>query len=219
MSRLYRDRHRALQDEFDTRKLADRIEDLACSSELDDAATGFIGAQDFFFLATVDDAGQPTVSYKGGFPGFVKVVNPTTLVFPSFNGNGMYLSMGNVAEMSKIGMLFISFERPMRMRLQGTASLLRDGDLLASYKEAELLVRVDVTEVWMNCPRYIHRYERVASSRYVPQEGKETPMAGWKYQEDIQDVIRPDEAARAEAEGLITEEEWIGRILSGDPLA
>lgn len=215
MSRLFKDSHRALQDEFGTRGLADRIEDLACSSEIEDAARGFISSVDMFFLATVNSEGQPTVSYKGGFPGFVKVLDSKTLVFPSYDGNGMYLSMGNVADNQRLGMLFIAFDPPMRMRLQGTASLVRNDPLLAEYKEAEFLVRVDVTEVWMNCPRYVHRMQRIGSSRYVPQPDQQTPLAGWKHQEDILDVLKPAEAERARAEGLMSEEEWIGKVVTG----
>jgi len=219
MSSLYKDNHRALQDEFGTRALADRAESNIFKTELDDGAKGFIGSQDMFFLASVDADGQPTVSYKGGPPGFVKIVDDKTLVFPNYDGNGMFLSMGNVAETHKIGMLFITFETPMRFRLSGNASILRDSPLLAEYHEAKFLVQVDVTGVWFNCPRYIHRYQRVESSRYVPEKGKETPLAGWKKLDSVQDVLPADVAERAKAEGIITDEEWFGQVVTGHPEA
>ena len=77
MSRLYGEPHRVLQEAFGTRNLADRVEQLACKTEFDEETKAFIEARDMFFLATVDHQGRPTVSYKGGDPGFVKVVDHT----------------------------------------------------------------------------------------------------------------------------------------------
>ena len=217
MSELYDDSHRALQDEFGTRALADRAEGDLFRTEFDDASRGFIGAQDMFFLATVDAAGQPTVSYKGGFPGFVKIVDERTLVFPNYDGNGMFLSMGNLSRTHKVGLLFISFETPMRFRVKGEASIVRDGPLLAEFPEATFLVRVAVTGIWFNCPRYIHRYKRIASSRYVPEKGKQTPLAGWKRIEGIQEVLPAEATERARAEGTIGMDEWFAKVVTGDP--
>lgn len=182
MSRLYDPRHRALQDEFGTRAMADRIEELACRTEFDDDAKGFIEAVDMFFLSTVDARGRPTVSYKGGDPGFVRVLDGTTLVFPSYDGNGMFLSLGNVAVNPRVGMLFIDFTaaRPSRLRVNGTASIDRADPLLASYPGAQLVVRVQTSEVFPNCPRYIHRMQLVERSRYVPQAGIAAPVPDWK---------------------------------------
>jgi predicted pyridoxine 5'-phosphate oxidase superfamily flavin-nucleotide-binding protein len=163
MSRLYGEQHRALQDAFGTRNMADRIEQLACRTEFDEESKGFIEAMDMFFLATVDHQGRPTVSSKGGDPGFVKVVNRTTLVFPSYDGNGMFLSMGNVARHSQVGMLFISFERPHRLRLQGTASISRDDPMMSHYKEADCIVRVQLSELMlMALPRRGTEHENMA---------------------------------------------------------
>jgi predicted pyridoxine 5'-phosphate oxidase superfamily flavin-nucleotide-binding protein len=219
-SRLYGEQHRELQDVFGTRKLADRIEQLACRTEFDEESTGFIEAMDMFFLATVDHTGRPTVSYKGGDPGFVKILDSTTLVFPSYDGNGMFLSMGNLALHRQVGMLFISFERPHRLRLQGTATISREDPALRQYyKEADLIVRVKLSELWQNCPRYVHRYQKVQASRYVPRGATETPLAEWKRVDAVQDVLSPTDAARAQALGTIGAEEWINKVKAGDPTA
>src|SRR5690606_37244694 len=122
----------------------------------------------------------PTVSYKGGDPGFIKVIDPTTIAFPSYDGNGMYYSMGNISANAEIGILFIAFDRPYRLRMQGRAELVRKGPIFEMFPEADLAVRVSVSEVWINCPRYVHRYEKVKASRYVPREGVETPLCEWK---------------------------------------
>lgn len=209
MSRLFQENHRALQDQFDTRRIADRIEMLAAKPELDEQSSGFIASRDMFFLSTVNSQGQPTVSYKGGEPGFVRVIDAKTIAFPSYDGNGMYLSMGNVALNGLVGLLFIDFETPHRLRVQGTASVSAQDPLMEEYKDAEMIVRVDVSDVWINCPRYVHSYKRVAQSRYAPTAACETPLAEWKRIDIIQDALPGKDIGRAEkAGGLITIDEW-----------
>jgi predicted pyridoxine 5'-phosphate oxidase superfamily flavin-nucleotide-binding protein len=216
MSRLYGTAHRALQDEFDSRRMADRIEMIAVKTEVDETAKSFIESRDMFFLSSIDHNGRPTVSYKGGDPGFVKVLDATTLAFPSYDGNGMYLSMGNISINPEIGMLFVNFERPFRMRVQGRAELVKEGPLLNLFHEADLVVRVAVSETWINCPRYVHRYQKLKPSRYVPRQEAETPLCEWKRIDGMQDVLRPNEVAAVARQGNISEEEWMGRVLSGD---
>lgn len=219
MSRLYGNEHRRLQDAFDSRRLADRIEQIAMKTEIGPDERAFIESRDMFFLSSVDDRGRPTVSYKGGMPGFVRVVDDITIAFPSYDGNGMYLSMGNIAGNPEVGLLFIDFERPFRLRLQGRANVSADDPLRASFKDAELVVRVAMSELWMNCPRYIHRYQKVQSSRYAPREDVETPLCEWKRIDMLGDVLRPREAEAVAKAGTIGIEEWMGRVLSGDEKA
>src|SRR6478736_5918988 len=120
MPRGFHDESRSLQDAFHTRSLADRIDDLLVHDTIDDGDRAFIEARDMFFLATADAEGRPTCSYKGGDPGFVRVLDDHTLAFPSYDGNGMYLSTGNVLANPAVGMLFIDLERGHRMRLEAT---------------------------------------------------------------------------------------------------
>lgn len=216
MSRLYGEQHRALQDRFDSRRMADRIEEIAVKTEIGPDERAFIEARDMFFLATVDHGGRPTVSYKGGDPGFVRVLDPHTIAFPSYDGNGMYLSMGNIAAHAEIGMLFIDFERPHRLRLQGRAEVSAEDSLLGCWPEAELVAIVRVAELWQNCPRYIHRYRKEQTSRYVPRAGVETPLCEWKRIDGMQDVLRPHELERVRAAGNISLEEWMARVAAGD---
>ena len=217
MTRLYGDHHRALQDQFETRKLADRVEEAVVKSEVSGENQTFIESRDMFFLSTVDHQGRPTVSYKGGDPGFVRVVDEKTVVFPSYDGNGMFFSMGNIAGNPHIGMLFVDFETPNRLRLQGTASVAADDPLIAEYKEAELIVRVHVSEIWTNCPRYVHRYQKVDPSRYVPRAAGETPLAEWKRIDMLQDVLPPKDHGRIEkAGGTISMQEWADKAKAGN---
>ncbi len=179
MSEMYHDGHRDLQQRFDTGRLAEFFEDLAADFINDDRRR-FIEARDMFFLATVDPDGRPNCSYKGGAPGFVRVVDEHTIAFPSYDGNGMYLSMGNIAETAEVGLLFIDFEQQQRMRLNGTATIDVDDELIAEYPEAQFVVRVRVREVFANCPRYIHKLQLVERSVFAPEPGRETPVAAWK---------------------------------------
>ena len=217
MSIHYSKQHRALQAQFGTEKMADRIEQLASHNEFNDDAKGFIEHSEMFFLTTINDKGQPTVSYKGGDMGFVKVLDSNTLIFPSYDGNGMFLSMGNILGNDQIGMLFISFEAPHRIRVQGTATISQDAALLAHYKEADFVVTVKLSELWQNCPRYIPKMEKVRSSRYVPRADCDTPLAEWKRVDLLQDVLPPADLAKAQAKGTIDIMEWIGKIQAGSP--
>ena len=196
MSDFYHEGSRGLQDRFDTRRLADRIEQRLVVAQIGDADKAFIESLDMFFLATADDANQPSCSYKGGEPGFVRVVDPVTIAFPNYDGNGMFLSMGNVAQNKRVGMLFTDFERQRRLRLSGEASVAFDDPLRAAYPEAQFIVRVAVTHVFPNCPRYIHRYRLVERSSFVPKSGCETPVPNWKKSDWATDVLPENDPAR-----------------------
>jgi hypothetical protein len=197
MSDFYHQGSRELQDRFDTRRMADRIEQRLVADRIGDADKAFIESLDMFFLATTDEDGQPSCSYKGGEAGFVRVVDPVTLVFPNYDGNGMYLSMGNIAQHPRVGMLFIDFERQRRLRLSGAASISSDDPLLADYAEAQFIVRVAVNRVFPNCPRYIHKYQRVERSAFVPKAGCETPVPNWKKSDWACDVLPENDPARS----------------------
>jgi predicted pyridoxine 5'-phosphate oxidase superfamily flavin-nucleotide-binding protein len=196
MSAIYHDGNRGLQDRYDTRRIADRIEEVLLSDEISPHDRAFIESRDMFFLATADDAGLPNCSYKGGEPGFVRVVDEHTVAFPNFDGNGMYLSMGNVLVNPAVGMLFIDFERGHRMRLNGNASIDPNDPLMAEYPEAQFIVRVRAREVFPNCPRYIHRYKLVERSRFVPKKGKVTPVPAWKCADWSADALPANDPAR-----------------------
>jgi predicted pyridoxine 5'-phosphate oxidase superfamily flavin-nucleotide-binding protein len=192
---LYGGASRKLQDRFDTRRLADRIEERIVHDRIDDGDRAFIEARDMFFIATTDEAGQPQCSYKGGEPGFVRVLDETTIAFPIYDGNGMYLTAGNLLATKKVGLLFIDFEARKRMRLNGLASVDEADPLLPEYPEAQLVVRVQATEVFPNCPRYIHEYKLVNRSRFVPKAECETPVPQWKQSDWAHDVLPENDPA------------------------
>lgn len=199
MTSMFHDSSRTLQDRFDTRRIADVIESRLVKDEIDDGARAFIESVDMFFLATADDRGRANCSYKGGAPGFVRVVDAHTIAFPNYDGNGMYLSMGNAACNPHVGLLFIDFERGSRLRLNGAASIDPGDALLSEYPEAQFIVRVRVREVFPNCPRYIHKMQRVEASPFVPRAGCETPVPGWKRSEWARDALPENDPARQPA--------------------
>jgi uncharacterized protein len=199
MSGGYHEGSRRLQERFDTRRLADRLEErFLQEATIDDRDREFIERLDMFFLATADAAGRPQCSYKGGEPGFVRVLDERTLAFPNYDGNGMYLSMGNLSLNPHVGLLFIDFvsARPSRLRVNGIASVRSDDELLPAYPEAQFIVRVAATEVFPNCPRYIHRMALVERSRFVPRPGEQTPVPDWKRTEWACDVLPAADPAR-----------------------
>ncbi len=217
MSKLYADEHRALQDRFDSRRMADLMEGGLVHQELTEQEQAFIASRDMFFLSTIDSHGRPTVSYKGGNPGVVRIVDPGTIAFPCYDGNGMYYSMGNLARTSKVGFLFIDFETPHRLRLQGEATIVDDSPYLGEYPEAQFMVHVKIEEIWVNCPRYIHPHKRLQTSRYVPQDGKETPMPAWKRIDFVQEALpEKDQGKAAQAGGLIDEDEYEALVGKGE---
>jgi uncharacterized protein YndB with AHSA1/START domain/predicted pyridoxine 5'-phosphate oxidase superfamily flavin-nucleotide-binding protein len=218
LSDIYGDSQRSLQDSFEARALANRVRQIIVASEIGDDHKGFIEARDFFFLSTIDHRGYPTCSHKGGAVGFVRVLDAKTLAFPSYDGNGMFLSMGNIIDNPKIGMLFIDFETPHRVRIHGTATIDQDDALLAEFHGAQLVVRVRVGEVFVNCPRYIHRYQRVATSKYIPQPACPTPIPQWKHIDALQDVLPEHDKSALDASGarLITPDEYLEKLKQGD---
>lgn len=198
MDGAYHEGSRRLQERFDTTRLAGRLEErFLARPRIDDDDRALIERLDMFFLATADAEGRPQCSYKGGEPGFVRVLDERTVAFPLYDGNGMYLSAGNALVNPHVGLLFLDLERRTRLRLNGVASIDPDDPLLAEYPEAQLVVRVRATEVFPNCPRYIHEYRLVQRSRFVPRDGCRTPVPAWKRSDWARDALPHGDPAEA----------------------
>ena len=205
MSFEYSEGSRSYQDRYDTRRLADRIDERLVHDVIDDADRDFIERCDMLFIATADAEGRPQCSYKGGDPGFVRVLDEHTIAFPNHDGNGMFLTAGNALVNPQVGLLFIDFERRRRMRLNGIAEHLDDHPLLLEWPEAQFLWRVRASEVFPNCPRYIHHYTLVEHSRFVPKTACRTPVPAWKRRDWANDALAADDPAYAgDAEVLET---------------
>jgi uncharacterized protein len=190
----YRDSQRALQDRYDTRRLADRLAETA--GDVVTPFREFIEARDMFFLATADANGQPQCSYKGGDPGFVRVVDDTTIAFPVYDGNGMFLSTGNLAENPSVGLLFVDFENGSRLRLNGDASVDPDDPLIDSYPGALFVIRVQARAVFPNCRRYVHTHGETERSVFVPDGDAPAPVPDWKRDPWFEGTLPADDPAR-----------------------
>jgi uncharacterized protein len=198
MDERYHAGSRQLQDRFDTRRLADRIDERTGRDHIRPEDRAFIERMDMFFLATADAEGRPQCSYKGGDPGFVAVVDAHTIAFPNYDGNGMYLSVGNLRVNPHVGLLLVDFvgRPPRRLRLNGVASVEPDDPLLTRFPGAQFVVRVRAVELFPNCPRYIHRMQIVERSPFVPRPAEETPVPEWKRADWAHDVLPADDPAR-----------------------
>jgi predicted pyridoxine 5'-phosphate oxidase superfamily flavin-nucleotide-binding protein len=190
----YHDGNRYFQDRFDSRRLADRFAERT-SHAFDDTTRQFIERANMFFQATCDHRGIPTCSYKGGDRGFVRVIDDHWLAFPNYDGNGQYLSMGNLRKNPNLGLLFIDFENPGRVRVQGEAEIRENDELLPSYPGAQFIVRVHANEVYRNCPRYIHHYSFEQASEYVPIANQEPPTPGWKTNPELNPYLPTSDPA------------------------
>jgi hypothetical protein len=177
---FYHEGSRRLQDASDSRRLADALVDVTLRTEFSAADREMIEQSSMFFLATADADGRPECNHKGGDPGFVRVVGDRVLVFPDYDGNGMFRSLGNITVNPSVSLLFIDFHNPRRLRINGTAELLEG---------ASPLVRVTATHIFPNCPRYIHPMRREGLSPYVPRNGETPPEPAWKDHPGLRDAL------------------------------
>ena len=189
---LFHDGNRALQDEFGSRALADRLEQRLTRTAFTEDDQRFIEGAIYFFLATADAGGRPDCSFKGGAPGFVRVTAASELAFADYDGNGMFKSLGNIDINPHVGLLFIAMHgKPQRLRVNGTARIARNDQLLDEIPGAQLIVRVAAQAIFPNCPRNIPDLELKGSSKYVPIAGEPRVEPGWKNFEAFKDVIPP----------------------------
>jgi uncharacterized protein len=180
---------RALQDRFDSRRIADRLEEITVHTAFSADDRALIERAAMFFLATADADGWPDCSYKGGVPGFVRVVDARSLEFPSYDGNGMFRSLGNIVVNPKVGLLFVDFDQRTRVRVNGLASVSDDPEALAAFDGAQAVVRVEVERIFPNCPRYIHRMDLVELSDHAPRADHVPPVPDWKKMEVFRDHL------------------------------
>lgn len=213
---FYTDSQRNLQAEHDSSTLAKAVVGAIVSDEIPEEQYPFVNSRDYFFLSTVNSKGQPTVSYKGGPVGVLRIESPKQIIFPNYDGNGMFYSMGNVAEMGQVGLLLIDMETPNRLRIQGSAKLSDAAEHVSKFPGANMVVIVDIESVFVNCARYIHPHKRLSESRYVPDAEGKQPFPAWKRLGKIQGALPKKDQGRAEKEGgLIDDDGYIELLQSG----
>lgn len=189
-SLLFHDGNRKLQDQFDSRRIADRLEQVTLRQRFSEEDRAFIESAEFFFLATADAEGRPDCSFKGGAPGFVRVTGEHELAFPDYDGNGMFKSLGNILASPHVGLLFMAMgERPRRLRVNGTATVSRDDPEIGDFVGAQLLIRVRAAAIFPNCPRYLPG--RDGPSVFIPREGVAPVEPAWKDFSEFRDAVPP----------------------------
>jgi predicted pyridoxine 5'-phosphate oxidase superfamily flavin-nucleotide-binding protein len=198
-SMLYHDGNRAFQNEFGSRRLADRLEERS-RSEFTDDDKSYIESSIYFFIATADASGHPDCSFKGGTPGFVRVTGSSELAFPDYDGNGMFKSIGNLAVNPHVGLLFIAMHgNPKRLRINGEARIDRDDPLLSEIVGAQMIVRIKVNVIFPNCPRYIPVLTLTEPSVYVPRAGVTPVEPAWKGYDAFKDLVPPRRDQQSES--------------------
>ena len=186
---MYHEGMRNLQDVRETRPLADRLEQVTVRTAFTEEDRALIERCSMFFVATADANGHPDCSYKGGLPGFVRVLNDNTLAFPDYDGNGMYRSWGNVLVNPHVGLLFLDFESQMRIRVSGIAQIGENDSLRNEYPGSVFIIRVTATRIFPNCPRYIHKMQLVEYSAYAPRPEYKPPTPAWKTFDVFRDAL------------------------------
>lgn len=192
---MFHDGNREIQAKFGSVALADKLVERLRRPSFSDEDKAFIESLEYFFLATADAAGRPDCSFKGGAPGFARVVRPDLLVWPDYDGNGMFKSLGNIAVNPGVGLLFIRMgEAPKRLRCNGTAQVVFDDPLMAQFAGAQALVKMTPVDVFPNCPRYIPDLAAPKPSPYIPEAGKAPVEPGWKNNPAWKDLVPPRKA-------------------------
>ena len=194
---MYHDGMRQLQEVRETRRLADRLGHVTVHTAFTDEDRAFIERCPMFFIATADAHGRPDCSYKGGLPGFVRVLDDRTLAIPDYDGNGMYRTWGNVLVNPHVGLLFLDFENPKRIRMNGTARVIEDDPLRGEFPGSVFIVRIAATRIFPNCPRYVHKMKLVEYSAYAPRAAYTPPIPAWKKSDAYRDAL----PARDKADG------------------
>jgi predicted pyridoxine 5'-phosphate oxidase superfamily flavin-nucleotide-binding protein len=188
-SDMYHDGMRRLQDIRETRPIADRLNEVTVRNAFTEDDRAFIQRCPMFFIATADADGHPDCSYKGGLPGFVHVLDDHTLAIPDYDGNGMYRTWGNVIVNPHVGLLFLDFEQPKRIRVNGTAQVSEVDPVRADFPGAVFIVRIHATQIFPNCPRYIHKMSLVEHSAYAPRPDYTPPVPAWKTFDSFRDAL------------------------------
>ena len=192
---MYHQGQRELQDRFKSRALADRLDERLRRDRFNDGDKAFVEESPFFFLATADAEGRPDCSFKGGMPGFVRILSDDLLVWPDYDGNGMFRSLGNIAVNPHVGLLFMRIgDKPGRLRINGRASVSFDDPLIAQTPGAQMLIRLQPTDIFPNCPRYIPELQLIEPSIYAPRPEETPPEPAWKAFDMFKDVVPPRRA-------------------------
>jgi predicted pyridoxine 5'-phosphate oxidase superfamily flavin-nucleotide-binding protein len=200
---FYHDGMRAMQDRYEGRAIPDRLADNRMRTKFNDEDRECIETSAFFFLATAT-LESVDCSFKGGEPGFVRVVGENVIAWPDYDGNRMYRSLGNIAVNPRVGLLFVRldgklFNKAGRLRISGHAEIDDSAAAIAGLPGAKRVVRVTAEHIFTNCPRYIPKMVTETPSVYVPRKGYTPPDPAWKSMPFVKDVF-DEERGRSECD-------------------
>jgi predicted pyridoxine 5'-phosphate oxidase superfamily flavin-nucleotide-binding protein len=167
----------ALQERFGTKDRAAAFYQHQMLDHLNAAMCAFIARQEMVFIATADVHGECDSSFRAGLPGFVRVLDAKTLIYPEYRGNGVLASLGNMAENPHIGLLFVDFfQSTVGLHINGTAQTLENDALLrrpdvpedirrelavVGGRKPERWVMVQVEEAYIHCSKHIPLLKKV----------------------------------------------------------
>jgi predicted pyridoxine 5'-phosphate oxidase superfamily flavin-nucleotide-binding protein len=159
------------QSLYSTTKRALAFYDKQMLDSLNQAMKDFILRQEMVFIATSDASGECDSSFRAGLPGFIRVLDDKTLIYPEYRGNGVMASIGNIMENNHIGMMFIDFfESTVGLHVNGTAQILENDQLLVltnlpdsvlsdlkakGVRKPERWIKVSVLEAYIHCSKHV----------------------------------------------------------------
>ncbi|PBC51928.1 pyridoxamine 5-phosphate oxidase [Rhodococcus sp. ACS1] len=206
---------RQLQQRHGTAECAAKFYVDQVLDHLNPAMIEFVGRQEMTFVATADASGECDNSRSSGVPGFIHVIDSTTLAYPEYRGNGVMASLGNILENPHVGIFLVDFVRVLiGLHVNGSARIVEDTDLRSEIvglpvggsngRTPERWVVVDVEEAYIHCRRHIPRMARVPRQRdwgtddvkrkggdYFDAKGT-MPLDAQPVGDELMQPIRPD---------------------------
>ena len=156
---------RAAQERYGSRAMGERLEnDTRDDGQLGPAETAFIEERDGFYLATVNEEGWPYVQFRGGAPGFLKVLDPGRLAFADLRGNRQYISVGNLSADGRVSLFLMDYAERRRLKLLARATVHEAEEAPelaeqvvdeATARGTERIIVLEVVGFDWNCPQHI----------------------------------------------------------------
>lgn len=190
MSEFFQLEHKELQAQMGTTRIAERIAETRRRTEFNDTDREIISNAQFFFIASAATDGTLDCSVKSGPGGFVHIESASVLVFPDYDGNGMFRTLGNIRATSRVALLFLEFSGEKRkLRIHGRADVTIDESVARTLPGAQAAVKVTVTDIFPNCPRYLPTLQQVERSEFVNALGERALEPLWKSKPDLSDFV------------------------------
>lgn len=152
------------QEQYGTRNSYARMENSIERYELGQQEIDFIQARDSFYMATIGENGWPYVQHRGGIKGFVHILDKTTVAYADFQGNGQYISTGNLHGSNKTSIIMVNYPARQRLKIWAETKIITRGidksieeklDINNTSSKVERIVILNVQAFDWNCPQHI----------------------------------------------------------------